>query len=257
MGRAAIPRVSVSVAAGKLREYTMPLSGPRRRSSATKRAAMAAACSNPPGRPPCDTATAGIRRYAPIIAAPIVPDMCETSPMFAPRLIPLTTRSKPDSGASARAAKRTAPAGVASTQCPASEVRSRISWFRLMLMLAPLCWPQGATTVTSPTARRASASAWMPGDSMPSSLVTRMRYGDLPSGAAAGASGVAPPHARAPPHVTAASVHLVACLAFIAIPRSVLCCSGNFRRIVSPGAVLGNTHASPGTPARVLRASVM
>ena len=69
--------------------------------------------------------------------------------MFAPRLIPLTTRSKPGLRRQCASSEEDgAPPGVASTQCPASEVRSRISWFRLMLMLVPLCWPQGATTVT-------------------------------------------------------------------------------------------------------------
>ena len=61
---------------------------------------------------------------------------------------------------------------------PSMVVRRTSGWIRWSApkaALAPEYSLSGATTTTSPQGRTARASTWSPTESMPSSLVTRMR----------------------------------------------------------------------------------
>src|ERR1051326_1273843 len=79
------------------------------------------------------------------------------------------------SGISAPTARRTQSVGVPSTWKAPSWRRWGLSGrCRVSEWAVPLCSRSGATTVTFPTSRQASARSAMPGAWMPSSLLTRM-----------------------------------------------------------------------------------
>jgi hypothetical protein len=108
------------------------------------------------------------------MVAPTVPENTVTGPRLAPSLVPDTTRS----GGSVRMPVRprnTLVAGVASTAysfalCWMTVIRSRVT-----AALLPLRLVRGATRVTlCPASVSESLSAWMPTESQPSSLVSRM-----------------------------------------------------------------------------------
>lgn len=93
------------------------------------------------------------------------------------------------SGQIARSATFTQSAGRPSTAMPVNDgvrtVRVISGAWKVMPWPDALWTVSGATTMISPSPARASCSAAMPGASMPSSLVSRMRMGQrLPPGSA-------------------------------------------------------------------------
>ncbi len=102
-----------------------------------------------------------------------------SSPTFAPRLMPLTTRSgfcfrNPST------ARRTQSVGDPSVMNAACPVRKRVGRHRsgrksVMLCEAPLQFRSGAMMSTSAISLSASASGPIASLSIPSSFVTRMR----------------------------------------------------------------------------------
>src|SRR3954469_14420150 len=108
------------------------------------------------------------------IAAATVPEYRTSSPMLGPWLTPENTKSG-RSGMSACSASMTQSVGVPSIcQAPSGRRVGRSGRCKVSECEVPLCSRSGATTVTVPTFRHASASKAIPGASMPSSLLTRM-----------------------------------------------------------------------------------
>ena len=148
--------------------------------SSTAAAITAAASADGPNsassRTRCaETAMLGIDNSAPSSAPDTVPEYVTSSPRFHPLLMPETIRS----GLSFKTcviAMFTQSVGVPSTAKMFGPTRSMRSGRRSVS-----AWPMalaswiGATMVTSPRRRSASASALIPSECTPSSLVTSMR----------------------------------------------------------------------------------
>jgi hypothetical protein len=115
------------------------------------------------------------------MAAAIVPLYTTLIPVFAPALIPLTTRSG-CRGSSFATASFTQSAGRPSTAIPVnpfSTVTGLVSSGVVIVIPCPvaLCTVSGATTCTSPSRTSSRYIATSPGALMPSSFVSRISMG--------------------------------------------------------------------------------
>src|ERR1043165_7712984 len=124
-------------------------------------------------------AIAGTPETTPSIAADTVPEYGISLPMFGPVLMPETTR-RGRSGASPRNANATQSEGEPSLEYADSRVPGRVIAVtrsgRSSVLVCPAAvqFRLGAITHTSSTPLSARASALRPGESTPSSLVTRI-----------------------------------------------------------------------------------
>jgi hypothetical protein len=132
-----------------------------------------------------DTASPRTSLIPAVSAAPTVPECSTARPTFAPWLIPDSTTSGAGSNHPLSAATTMCPgwASTAHVSMPSSPGSSRrVTTVRpsrrvaVSAALAPLDCSAGAATITSrPADTAAAAKACRPGESMPSSLVTRAR----------------------------------------------------------------------------------
>src|SRR5450756_1834305 len=185
-----IPAHASSGIAGTLTLRSWTGSRPRSRiARATTVAAAAASVKSSGAKSSWLIANAGQPERTASIAALTVPEYVMSSPRFAPWLMPLATRSI-GPGSRPRKTSPTASDGEPSIDhagVPSASVRSRTRSGRHIVREWPtaLWFVSGAITRTSPRVAIACASASRPRDSMPSSLVTRMR-GRLPGAGGAG-----------------------------------------------------------------------
>src|SRR3979490_473402 len=125
---------------------------------------------------------AGTPETTPSIAAETVPEYVMSLPMFGPVLMPETT-SRGRSGARPRNPSATQSDGEPSLEYAARRVPGSVISVTRNGRSSDLVWPAavqlrfGAITHTSSTFLSALASALSPGESTPSSLVTRIIVG--------------------------------------------------------------------------------